>query len=185
MNEILRPLAITMLVLIEVGLWQWRTLLTAHGSVVLPTGLGMLGALLQITAIAQVVTNVHDPLTVAAYALGVGGGIAVGVIVGERLSPAAIGIRLTTADVGLDAALRCRGWPVTAHSGRDDTGPIQVLLIVVSEQCRVALLADIEELAPAASLTTQAFRPGPTPTGRKVTSIKCPTRRTRVRSSPS
>jgi hypothetical protein len=37
--------------------------------------LGTLGALLQITAISQVVTNVDDPLSVGAYAVGVGGGV--------------------------------------------------------------------------------------------------------------
>jgi len=34
--------------------------------------LGMLGALLQITAISQVVTNIDNPLSIGAYALGGG-----------------------------------------------------------------------------------------------------------------
>ncbi len=69
MTGLVRPLLIMLLVLTEVGLWQWRVLLTGRGARALPAVLGMIGAVLQITAIAQVVAYVHDPLTVA-VALG-------------------------------------------------------------------------------------------------------------------
>ncbi len=56
--SIVRPLLIAMLVLTEVGLWQWRMVIAARGSRSSAMLLGTLGALLQITAISQVVTNV-------------------------------------------------------------------------------------------------------------------------------
>ncbi len=80
----LRALLTLALVLTEVGLWQWRVLLTNKGVRHLPALLGVVGAVLQVTAIAQVVTNTGDPVMVAAYATGVGGGVYVGVVVAGR-----------------------------------------------------------------------------------------------------
>ena len=93
MVSIGRPLLIAGLVLTEVGLWQWRMVLAARGSRANAVLLGALGAVLQITAITQVVTNVNDPLSVAAYAAGVGLGVLLGLVAGDRLTPAASGSR--------------------------------------------------------------------------------------------
>ena len=60
--SIVRPLLIAMLVLTEVGLWQWRMVIAARGSrSKRNVASGTLGALLQITAISQVVTNRRRP----------------------------------------------------------------------------------------------------------------------------
>jgi hypothetical protein len=68
--DLLRPLLICGLVLTEVGLWQWRTVLALRGRRGAAPLLGAVGAVLQITAINQVVTAVADPLSVAGYAAG-------------------------------------------------------------------------------------------------------------------
>jgi len=75
MSELLRRIVIMGLVFTEVSMWQWRVILTGRGRKGFPAVLGILGSLPQVTAIAQVVTNLEDPLTVGAYALGVGGGV--------------------------------------------------------------------------------------------------------------
>jgi uncharacterized membrane protein YiaA len=54
---VLRPLLIAGLVLIEVGLWQWRMVVAARGNRAGAVLLGTCGAVLQITAIGQVVTK--------------------------------------------------------------------------------------------------------------------------------
>ena len=87
MIEMLRPAVIAGLVLTEVGLWQWRVLIASRGNRGGAVALGAVGAILQITAISQVVTNVTDPLSIAAYAIGVGAGVLLGLIAGDRLSP--------------------------------------------------------------------------------------------------
>jgi uncharacterized protein YebE (UPF0316 family) len=156
-----RPLVIMALVLTEVGLWQWRVILTGRGAKGLPSVLGSLGAVLQITAIAQVVTNVRDPLTVAAYAFGVGGGTLVGVIVATRFTTDAVGVNVLTSQSELDGQLRARGWPVTAYRGQTETGPVHLLKIVIDGRRRAALLGDVTQLAPFASWTTETLRPGP------------------------
>jgi uncharacterized protein YebE (UPF0316 family) len=69
---VLRPLVIASLVLTEVGIWQWRMVIAHRGNRVMAMLLGVLGAVLQITAITQVVAGVHDPLSIVGYAAGVG-----------------------------------------------------------------------------------------------------------------
>lgn len=153
MSPGLRPLLIVALVLTEVGLWQWRVLLTARGHRGLPTLLGVGGAVLQVTAIAQVVTNLRDPVTVAAYAVGVGGGVLLGVVVSARFTAGAVRLSLVTSRPGVDEALRRRGWPVITYQGRGASGPVDVLEIVVPDRRRRFLLSDLDDLDPGAART--------------------------------
>jgi uncharacterized protein YebE (UPF0316 family) len=156
-----RPLVIMVLVLTEVGLWQWRVILTGRGAKGLPTLLGIIGAVLQITAIAQVVAYVRDPLTVAAYALGVGGGVLIGVTVGNRFTAEAVRVNVVTRRPDLDGQLRARGWSVTSYEGHADAGTVHLLQTVVDARARGTLIADVTELAPQASWTTEKVQPGP------------------------
>jgi len=66
-----RPLLIAGLVVTEVAIWQWRMVIAHRGSRVSAMLLGIVGAVLQITAITQVVADVSDPAGVIAYAVGV------------------------------------------------------------------------------------------------------------------
>jgi uncharacterized protein YebE (UPF0316 family) len=161
MTGALRPLVIMVLVITEVGLWQWRVILTGRGAKGFPTVLGVVGAVLQITAIAQVVAYVRDPLTVAAYALGVGGGVLIGVIVGTRFTPEAVSVSVLTRQPRLDGQLQDRGWPVTSYEGHSATGTVHLLQIVVDPRSCGALLADVTELAPQAFWTTEKVQSGP------------------------
>jgi|GEM_PF-2116240 uncharacterized protein YebE (UPF0316 family) len=163
MPDAARPLVILALVLTEVGLWQWRVLLTGRGARGVPALLGIVGAVLQITAIAQVVAYVRDPLTVAAYALGVGGGTLTGVIVAARFTTDAAGVDVLADDPRLERRLRARGWPVTSYQGRSGHGTVHLLRIVVDGRRRAALLDDVTRLAPRASWTVETVRPGPAP----------------------
>ena len=56
--EVFRPLLIAGLVVTEVGIWQWRMVIAHRGSRVSAMVLGIIGAVLQITAITQVVAGV-------------------------------------------------------------------------------------------------------------------------------
>lgn len=159
MPEMLRPVVILLLVLTEVALWQWRVILTGRGHKGLPATLGVLGSLLQVTAIAQVVTNLTDPLTVAAYALGVGGGVLIGVVAGTKFSTEAVEVKLVTTKPDLGSALRLRGWPVITYDGQGNAGAVQVLQIIVPGRLRSALLDDVEDLAPRAFWTIEDLRP--------------------------
>ena len=81
------------------------------------------GAVLQITAITQVVTNVGNPLSVAAYAAGVGAGVLAGLVAGERPTPGTLGVTITTT--APDAAAGCgpedgppSQWPAVTATAR-------------------------------------------------------------------
>ena len=158
MPEMLRPVLIMALVLTEVSLWQWRVILTGRGHKGLPAALGVLGSLLQVTAIAQVVTNLNDPLTVGAYAIGVGGGVLIGVLVGTRFSSEAVEVNVVTTEAALGSQLRLRGWPVIAYDGQGDTGAVHVLQIIVAGRRQAALVGDLEDLAPRAFWTIEELR---------------------------
>jgi uncharacterized protein YebE (UPF0316 family) len=151
---VIRPLLIAALVVTEVGLWQWRMVIAARGSRSSAMALGMLGALLQITAISQVVTNVDDPLSVGAYAVGVGIGVLLGLIAGDRLTPGTIGVTIVTPVAGVAAGLWARGWQVTAHEAVGANGPVTVLFVRISRRNEARLHRDVAHLAPEAVWST-------------------------------
>ncbi|RKS80238.1 uncharacterized protein YebE (UPF0316 family) [Motilibacter peucedani] len=148
MSATLRPLLVLALVLTEVGLWQWRVLLTGRGRTGLPVLLAILGAVLQVTAIAQVVTNVGETLTTAAYAAGVGGGVLLGVLVAARFAQEPVRVSVVTRDAALEGLLRERGWPVLAYAGSSGDAVVSVLQVLAPARRRTALLADLDALAP-------------------------------------
>jgi len=118
-----RPLLIAGLVVTEVAIWQWRMVIAHRGSRVNAMLLGIVGAVLQITAITQVVADVSDPAGIIAYAVGVGFGVLLGLVAGERLTPGMIGVTIVTKAPHLARSLWDQGWPVTAQSGRAEDGP--------------------------------------------------------------
>jgi uncharacterized protein YebE (UPF0316 family) len=151
---VIRPAIIAGLVLTEVGLWQWRMVIAARGSRPSAMLLGTLGALLQITAISQVVTNVDDPLSVAAYAVGVGIGVLLGLIAGDRLTPGTIGVTIVTPAAGVADGLWARGWSVTAHDAVGANGPVTVLFARINRRDESRLHRDVAHLAPEAVWST-------------------------------
>lgn len=149
-----RALVIAGLVVTEVGLWQWRMIIAARGNRPGAMLLGTLGATLQITAITQVVTNVDDPLSVGAYAVGVGIGVLLGLIAGDRLTPGTVGVTIITSASGVAAGLWARGWAATAHTGHAEDGPVTVLFLAINRKHEERLHRDVAHLAPQAFWTT-------------------------------
>jgi uncharacterized protein YebE (UPF0316 family) len=146
----IRALLIAGLVMTEVGLWQWRMVVADRGRRAIVMLLGAVGAILQITAISQVVTNLADPLSIAGYAGGVGIGVLLGLIAGERFTPGRIGVTIITDDPGVAAALWSRAWPVTIQAGHGESGPLDILLVAIARQDLAELRHDVSRLAPDA-----------------------------------
>lgn len=159
--DVLRPLLIAGLVVTEVGLWQWRMVIADRGNRSSAMLLGAIGAVLQITAISQVVTNVTDPLSVAAYAAGVGFGVLLGIIAGDRLTPGTVGVTIITPLPDVAAKLWARGWPATVQSGHGENGPVTVLFVAVDRRREARLHRDVAELAPEAFCSTEDLRSRP------------------------
>ena len=153
-----RPLLIAGLVVTEVAIWQWRMVIAHRGSRVSAMLLGIIGAVLQITAITQVVADVSDPVGVIAYAVGVGFGVLLGLVAGENFTPGMIGVTIVTKDPHLARSLWDRGWPVTAQSGRGESGPVTVLSVPVDRRDETRLHGDVQRIAPDAVCTTRDLR---------------------------
>lgn len=146
----IRPLLIAALVMTEVGLWQWRMVVADRGHRATVMLLGTAGAILQITAISQVVTNLGDPLSVAAYAGGVGIGVLLGLIAGDRFTPGRIEVTIITTEPAAAAGLWSRGWPVTRQTGYGAGGPLDVLFVAITRHDERVLRGDVSSLAPDA-----------------------------------
>src|SRR3954449_6977315 len=129
--EVFRPLLIAGLVVTEVGIWQWRMVIAHRGSRVSAMLLGVVGAVLQITAITQVVADVHDPFSIAAYAGGVGLGVLFGLVAGDRLTPGMLGVTIVTRSPQVSRALWERGWPATVHAGEGPDGPVSIVFVPI------------------------------------------------------
>lgn len=154
MSELLRPLLIAALVLTEVGLWQWRMFLAARGQLGPAVTLGAVGACLQVTAIGQVVTNLNDPLSIAAYAAGVGGGVLLGCLVSERLSRGRVRLEVIGSSPELPEDLRARGWLATG--GLLDGQP----LYVTADRRQLGVLErELTSLAPGTAWVVSELRP--------------------------
>jgi uncharacterized protein YebE (UPF0316 family) len=156
--DITRALLITALVVCEVGLWQWRMVMTTRGSRCRPVLLGAVGAILQITAISQVVTNLQDPLSVGAYAAGVGIGVLLGLVVGDWATPGTIGVRIITTTPDAAEGLWARGWPVTVQVGYGAQGPVSILFVAINRRHEARLHRDVNALAPQAFCSIEDLR---------------------------
>jgi uncharacterized protein YebE (UPF0316 family) len=148
MIEILRPLLIAGLVLTEVGLWQWRVLIASRGNRGGAVALGAVGAVLQITAISQVVMNVTDPVSVGAYAGGVAAGVLLGLIAGERLTPGTIGVTVVSDAPWLAEELWALGWPAMMQTAHGERGPVTVLSMTIDRRHEARLHREVARLDP-------------------------------------
>jgi uncharacterized protein YebE (UPF0316 family) len=161
--DLVRALVIAGLVVTEVGLWQWRMVVAARGGRAAAMLLGTAGAVLQITAITQVVTHVQDPLSVSAYAGGVGLGILLGLVAGDRITPGSVGVTVITGVDSVAGELWSRGWPVTVSPGHGELGPVRVLYVIVSRRDEAQLHRDVVALDPSAFWSVEDVRSRPRP----------------------
>jgi uncharacterized protein YebE (UPF0316 family) len=149
-------LLIMSLVLFEVALWQWRVAITMRGNLAGGMLLGLVGAVVQVTAISRVVQDMGDVAKVAGYAVGVAIGVLVGCLIDRYLSTWHVSVRVfAPADTTLVPRLRERGWPVTATTGLGHQGPVEVLYIAIDQRRVAELESVLRSLAPDASWTIE------------------------------
>src|SRR3954453_9170549 len=102
----MEPLLIMTLVLFEVALWQWRVAITLRGSLLGGALLGLIGAVVQVTAISRVVEDMGDVAKVAGYAGGGGTGVLVGCLIDRHFSHRQVSVRCSLPKTQ-SSSLRC------------------------------------------------------------------------------
>jgi len=157
----LRPLLIAVLVVTEVAIWQWRMVIAHRGRRVTAMVLGFVGATLQITAITQVVADVHDVLSIAAYAGGVGCGVLFGIVAGERLTPGRLEVSIVTTVPTCAESLWRLGWSAIAHSSDSEQGPVTTVHVEVDRRDATQLHHDARDLDPFARWVAKEIRSEP------------------------
>jgi uncharacterized protein YebE (UPF0316 family) len=156
--HLFRALLIGGLVVTEVAIWQWRMVIAHRGRRASAMLLGFLGAGLQITAITQVVTDVHDVLSIAAYAGGVGCGVLFGIVAGERLTPGQLEVNVFSVDPDLCEGLWSSGWVATAHEGQTPHGTIITVHVVIDRRDEAELRQDVTQIDPRAGFVAKELR---------------------------
>lgn len=154
----LRPLLIAALVVTEVAMWQWRMVIAHRGRRVAAMLLGFVGAALQITAISQVVADVHDVLSVTAYAGGVGCGVLFGIVAGERLTPGRLEVSLVSSAPSFAEAVWQRGWSAIAHAAHSSDGPVTTVHVEIDRRDATRLQHDARDIDPFAQWTAKEIR---------------------------
>jgi len=156
----LQPVAIAALVVLEVGVWQVRVAVAHRGRRRTAATLGALGAVIQVVALAQVVTDLDNPANVAGYAVGVAAGVYLGVGIGGRLAADPVEHRVVVAGDGADIAaqLRARGRPVTTQPAVGIDGPATILFVVACAGADAEVARELRRLAPDGFHTSSVLR---------------------------
>ncbi len=111
--------------IIDVSLGTLRTISVVDGRVRLSAVLGFFEVLIWITAVAQVISNIHSsPLLLVAYAGGFAAGNSVGIMLERKLALGRCVVRLIAPHWGarIAARLRSMGQGVTTFEGRGALG---------------------------------------------------------------
>jgi uncharacterized protein YebE (UPF0316 family) len=84
--ELLQPVLIAVLVVVEVAVWQVRVAMATRGNKRTAAALGAVNAVISVVALGQVVTHLDRPANVVGYAVGVAAGVYLGVVVDGRVA---------------------------------------------------------------------------------------------------
>ncbi|MGE5560734.1 MAG: DUF2179 domain-containing protein [Chloroflexota bacterium] len=141
----------------DVSLGTMRMLMLVRGRRAWAALLGLFEVSVYVMALSRVMSNLSNPLQLAAYAAGYATGNFVGSLIEEwmalgYLSVQAIPTSLETAD-RLAQTLRQRGFGVTTVDGQGREGPKKILHISLARKALPGLLRDIDGSDPDAFVT--------------------------------
>lgn len=157
---VLEPFLIAVLVVVQVGLWQYRMALATRGAKTGASVLAGFDAVLWVTVLGQVLTHLDRPGNVAGYAAGVVAGVYLGCLADERTAHEVLEYRVVMAGDGATvlAGLRHAGWPATAQEAAGLAGPASVIFVAVDAHRASRLEADLAGLAPGTFWTCTRLR---------------------------
>lgn len=137
-----------------------RVLFVMRGRKATAWGLGFVESVIYILVFNSVLTNLGNPIYIAAYAGGFATGNVIGMWIEERLAIGFVRLQAISSKRGAELAerLRTEGFAVTEVSARGKNGMVSMLNVAVLRK-RVSLAAKIiREVDEEAFVTTEEMR---------------------------
>ncbi len=145
----------------DMSLDTLRVLFVVRGRKQIAWFLGFCQSAVYVIAIAKVLSNLGNPLTVLGYAAGFATGNVIGMIVEERLAVGHIQLQIVTSrrGIALAKALRDGGYGVTEITARGKDGTVHLLTASVLRKDLARAQAIIHEMDEEAFITSEDVRP--------------------------
>ena len=159
-STVLIPLFIFAARVIDVSIGTIRIVFISRGLRRLPALLGFVEVLIWLTAITQIMQNMHNPINYIAFAAGFGMGNFVGITIERRLSVGNVAIRVITKKNASDLIgfLQANGYGVTTVDAQGISGPVQVIFTVTRRKAVKEVIDIIKRFNPNAFYTIEDIR---------------------------
>lgn len=154
------PVLIFLARVLDVSLDTMRIIFLNRGRRVAAPVLGFVQVLIWVTAIAQVLQNLSNPVYYLAYSLGFAAGNYAGIRIEEAVAAGTLTLRIITDQdtIGLVTALRQAGHGVTVITGQGARGTVEVLFVVLRRKHLSTIVKMIRRHVPKAFYSTEEVR---------------------------
>jgi uncharacterized protein YebE (UPF0316 family) len=151
------PLVIFCLRIVDVSLDTMRVLSAVRGSRWVAAGLGFFQALIWIVVVGNAIRYLDSVWHVIGYAAGFAAGTLAGISIENALAYGLATVRVVSRDgaVEIAAALRERGYGVTAFGGEGRDGRVEILNSVVQRQDLADVMRIVDRWDPGAFVTVE------------------------------
>ncbi len=145
----------------DMSLDTLRVLFVVRGRKQIAWFLGFCQSAVYVIAIAKVLSNLGNPLTILGYAAGFATGNVIGMIVEERLAVGHIQLQIVTSrrGIALAKALRDGGYGVTEITARGKDGTVHLLTASVLRKDALHARRIVHETDPEAFITSEDVNP--------------------------
>jgi uncharacterized protein YebE (UPF0316 family) len=154
------PILIFLARVIDVTLDTMRIIFLNRGHKIAAPLLGFVQVLIWVTAIAQVLQNLSQPMYYVAYSAGFATGNYVGILIEEKVAAGILALRVVTDQEtsGLVAALRQAGHGVTLINGHGARGSVDIVFVVIRRKTLDSVVKMIHRYVPKAFYSTEEVR---------------------------
>jgi uncharacterized protein YebE (UPF0316 family) len=151
------PLVILSLRVVDVSLDTMRVLSAVRGARWVAAGLGFFQALIWIVVVGNAIRYLDSVWHVIGYAAGFAAGTLAGISIENALAYGLATVRVVSRDgaVEIAAALRERGYGVTAFGGEGRDGRVEILNSVVQRQDLADVMRIVDRWDPGAFVTVE------------------------------
>lgn len=132
----------------------FRTVLVVKGQRILAPLVAIGEEFVYVIALATALKNINSPLNIAAYAIGFGVGIYIGILIEDRIALGYVNFEATISEDeysdGIATKLRDYGYGLTTTRAEGRNGYRLVMNILVPRKAQRRLMQQVLELAPDA-----------------------------------